>query len=784
MKSNLLQKCPSLGRKLLLHKTLLSMKLTLVLLIAACMQVNAGGYAQNISLSKTNISLAKVFNKIRSQSGYLFLYNDKQLSNARKVTIHVKNGSIEDVLDQAFKDQLLTYTIVDKTIVVMPKEKEGDNIPIPPVLPPPTIIHGRVTSPDGQPLQKVSVIISGTTKGTTTDNNGRFTLTYDDANKNVVLEFSSVGYHTRRVKLEGQTELNITLELEIAGLSDVVVVGYGTKRKINLTGAISTVSGDDLARRQVTQTSMALQGMAPGVTITQRTGQPGLDGGSIRIRGIGTLNNANPLVLVDGVEMDLNTIDVNSIQSVSVLKDASASAIYGSKAANGVILITTKRGVSGKLSVSYSGYVGYQKPTNLPKMVNGMDHITMINEAYTNVGRTALYSDDYIQNYKAKKGSDEYPETDWQKALLTGDGIQTGHTVSLSGGSDRFKVFSSLGYLHQDGLLDPISYERYFFRINSDLQLSNKIKASMDMYIYNQTRNDVSNYPGGNAAALGSTAGTALVFGQMIKLPAIMADKYSNGNWGEGQNGSNPVAIVKDGGFWKQSSTPVQANLSLQYKPLESITAKLVYSPSFSQPMTSSFVNEVQTYYASGAKAFLIPAKNTFQQNADKYHSDYLATTVTYSEKFGDHSVGGLAGFQFENYSYSGFRAFRDGFLFPEYAVLSAGSSTNMQNYGSATESSLLSYFGRVNYGYKEKYLFEANLRYDGSSRFAEGQKWGLFPSFSVGWRLSEEPFMASLLSKIQSLKLRASWGQLGNQNIGSDYPFASTVSLVGANYI
>lgn len=784
MKSNLLLKTFAEGRKLFLLKTLLAMKLTLFLLIAACMQVNAGGYAQKITLSQKNVSLAKVFNKIRDQSGYLFLYNDKQLNNAKKVTVKVEGASIEEVLEQAFKDQLLTYTIIDKTIVVIPKEKEEVPVLIPAIPPPPVEVHGRVMSREGHPLQKVSVIISGTTIGTTTDSKGQFSLTYDNKNKNVILEFSSIGYQTKAVKVEGQSEINVTLELEISGLSDVVVVGYGTKRKINLTGAISTVSGDDLAKRQVGQTSMALQGMAPGVTITQRTGQPGVDGGSIRIRGIGTLNNANPLILVDGAEMDLNTVDVNSIQSVSVLKDASASAIYGSKAANGVILITTKRGVSGDLGVSYSGYVGYQKPTNLPKMVDGIDHITMLNEAYTNVGRSPLYSDDYIQNYKLNKGTDDYPETDWQKALLTGDGIQTSHTVSLSGGSDKFKVFSSLGYLRQDGLLKPISYERYFFRINSDLQLSKKMKASMDMYIYNQKRNDVANYPGGNAAALGNTAGTALAFGQMIKLPAIMADKYTNGNWGEGQNGSNPVAIVKDGGFWNQSSTPVQANLSLQYKPLESVTAKLVYSPSFSQSMTNSFVNTIQTYYASGAKAFLVPAKNTFQQNSDKNRSDYLVATVTFSEKYGNHSVGGLAGFQYENYSYSGFGAFRDGFLFPEYTVLSAGSSSNMQNNGSATASSLLSYFGRANYNYKEKYLFEANLRYDGSSRFAEGQKWGLFPSFSVGWRLSEEPFMASFQSKIQSLKLRASWGQLGNQNIGSDYPFASTVALVGANYI
>lgn len=765
-------------------QTLKIMKLMAVILLAACIQVSAKGFSQ-ITLSENNSPLQKVFQKIQQQSGYDFVSTEETLKHAGNVTVKVSNVSLQKALEECLKDKPLTYLIIDKTVIIKFKELEtqiikNESIPDPP----PVLIdiQGKVTNQNGEPLQNVSIMVKGTQLGTTTNDQGRFILSVPDG-RNIVLEISSVGYRTKSVTVGKEKELNIVLELEVSDLSDVVVVGYGTKKKVNLTGAISTVSGKDLAKRQVGQTSMALQGMAPGVTITQTTGQPGIDGGGIRIRGVGTLNNADPLVLVDGVEMNMNTVDVNSIQSISVLKDAAASAIYGSKAANGVILITTKRGASGALAVSYSGYVGYQKPTNLPKMVNGIDHITMLNESYKNSGRSPVYSDDYIEKYKANKGTDEYPATDWQKALLTGDGVQTSHTVNLSGGSDKFKIFSSMGYMHQNGILKPISYERYFFRMNSDLQLSSKLKASMDMFIYNQTRTAVSQFPGGNAAALGTTSGTALIFGQMIKLPAIMADKYSNGNWAEGQNGANPAAIVQDGGFWNYNSTPIQANLSLQYKPFESLTARVVYSPSFNQSMEKSFVNNIQTYYASGAKAFLLPGKNTLYQNTDKNRGDHLSATLTFSKKYGEHNVSGLAGFQYENYSYSGFNAFRDGFLFPAYTVLSAGSFSNMQNGGGATASSLLSYFGRANYSYKEKYLFEANLRYDGSSRFAEGQKWGVFPSFSFGWRISEEPFMERVASSVQNLKLRASWGQLGNQNIGSEYPFASTVSL-GTNYI
>jgi TonB-linked SusC/RagA family outer membrane protein len=640
-------------------------------------------------------------------------------------------------------------------------------------------VTGRVTDSTGASVAGVTVFVkSDKSLGTTTDAGGRYSL---DVSPGAVLVFSALGYEPVERTVAG-ARLDVTLRTSVSALNQLVVVGYGTEKKVDLTGSVATIAGDEIARRQVGQTSMALQGLVPGVTVTQPNGQPGIDGGVIRIRGIGTLNDADPLVLVDGVEMSMNTIDPSAIASISVLKDAAAAAIYGSKAANGVILITTKRGAAGKLSVSYSGYVGFQTPTNLPKMVNGLDHITMLNEAYTNAGSSPLYSDDYIQQYKAHTGTDQYPNQDWQKAVLNGSGVQTGHTVNLSGGSDRFRLFTSLGYLHQEGILKPISYERYSVRINSDLELSKKLSASLDLYIYNQTRNDVSQFPGANGAAISAT-GSGLIFGLMNKLPAVQAARYTNGDYGPGQNGVNPVAILDEGGFYQQTSTPVQGNFSLQYKPWEFLSARVSYSPSFSSPQSKSFVNAIQTYYDDGSRAFLVPAKNYLTQTADKDRSDQFNGTVTFSRQYGPHAVAAMGGFQYENVSSGWFNATRDGFLFPQYTVMSAGSSDNMQNDGSATASSLLSYFGRLNYNYKEKYLFEANLRYDGSSRFYSGHKWGLFPSFSAGWRLSAEDFMASLASKVENLKLRASWGRLGNQNIGSDYPFSSTVSL-GVNYI
>lgn len=644
-------------------------------------------------------------------------------------------------------------------------------------------VRGKVIDSTGSPLAGVTLYLKGNDRiGTLTDSKGEFELSVPS---NAVIVFSIVGYNEQEVSVQNRSEITVEMVKNYSSLDEVVVIGYGNERKINLTGSISSVSGDELAKRQVSQTSQALQGLIPGVTVTQGSGQPGSDGGTIRIRGIGTLNDANPLILVDGLEMSMDNIDPSTIQSISVLKDAASASIYGSKAANGVILITTKRGSAGKLTASYNAYVGKQQATNLPDVVNGLDHVNMINESYVNAGRLPLYNDAYVSGYIANRGSDEYPDEDWQKAVLTGSGIQTGHTLNLSGGSDIARVFASLGYMHQEGLLEATKYERYFARVNSDINLTSKLKASVDIFVSHQQRDAPSRFPGGQAAAISpqSTTGANLIFATMNKFPANKAARYSTGLWGEGQNGVNPVAILNDGGFFTVSELPFQGNLGFEYKPLEFLTAKLSYSLAIVQPISKSFVNSIQTYTASGLPAFLLPARNFLEQSVDHERKDQVFGTLNFSKKFNAHYLSALAGFQYENTSNSDFSAYRDNFPFAQYTVLSAGSLDNMQNEGTASELTLMSYFGRVNYNYLEKYLFEASVRYDGSSRFRTGLKWGLFPSFAFGWRISEENFMEELKPVLNDMKFRATWGRLGNQKIGGRYPFASTLSF-GSNYV
>lgn len=638
------------------------------------------------------------------------------------------------------------------------------------------LISGTVVSSTGAPIQDASIAVDGAGKtGVISDVDGKFWLPVSD---NSVLIVSSVGFLTKRVNINGQQEITVILEPSVLNLDEVVVVGYGTIKKVNLTGSVSSISGDDLAKRQLGQTSMALQGVVPGVTVTQNTGQPGYDGGTIRIRGIGTLNNSDPLVLVDGIAMSMNNIDPSSIESISVLKDAASSAIYGSRAANGVILITTKRGKSGKFSVSYDAYVGKQQVTRSAKKVNGLDHITLLNEAYTNAGLSPLFSNTYVEDYKAKKATDpdHYPDVDWEKAVLTGDGLQNNHVVALSGGNDHVKFFGSLGYLNQNGLIEGVGFKRVFARLNTSVQISPKLSGAFDVFLVNDDRKSVSDYPGATGGAI-TASGTGLIFGMMDKLPAIQAIQYSNGLWAEGQNGVNPVAIVKDGGFWRQTRVPLTANFSLSYKPFDFLTGKLSFAPTYSQPNVKSFVKVVKTYDANGGLRFTLPALNTMDQNTSIDRTNQLEGTLAFSKDYSKHHLGALAGYQYLMGSNEGFNAFRDGFLFEDYPVLSGGSASNMKNGGYASEWTLISYFGRMNYAFDNKYLFEANLRYDGSSRFATGNKWGTFPSFSAGWRISEEKFMSDIKQTVNELKIRASWGRLGNQEIGSYYPFAPTVS-------
>lgn len=626
-------------------------------------------------------------------------------------------------------------------------------------------ITGKVLdATNNEPLPGVTVLIKGTTRGTSTDIEGGYSLEIPE--KGETLVFSYVGYLSEEVQINNRSEINISLVPDITSLDEVVVVGYGTQKRANLTGSVASVEPEDLSSRPFATTSNALQGVAPGVTVTSNSGAPG-NTGTLRIRGIGTLNNANPLVLIDGVEGDLNVIDPNMIESINVLKDAASSAIYGSRAANGVILVTTKRAKGGDLSVNYHAYTGFQSPTNLPDKVNAIDHMEMINLAHTNSGASPLYTQEFIEEYRQNMDAnpDQYPNTDWQKGVLTGSGVMHSHNLAINSGGEKFRFLTSLGYLDQKGIIEMSGYKRYTFRNNADIIFNDKLNMKFDVQFIKTHTTE----PGG---------GLNEVFLQMNRIPAVQPGRYSNGLYGEGWNGNNPIAFSTEaGGSQEEEHLNLLGRFVLNYQPLNWLNVELLAQPRYEELYNDNFNKAITSYQFDGSPLFTRPEKSTLANSSLRSLYGNYYGYLTVNQILNQHEMKLLVGSSLETFNARNFRAFRDGFTFPQYRVLDAGSEENRDANGNASEWALQSFFGRFNYDYDSRYLFEVNARYDGSSRFAKGRKYGFFPSVSAGWRISAENFMEGIDNIIGNLMMRASWGRLGNQNIGT-YPFASTLSL------
>ncbi|KAA5548842.1 SusC/RagA family TonB-linked outer membrane protein [Adhaeribacter rhizoryzae] len=718
-------------------------------------------------------SLAKILTAFEKQHNITFNYDSELLlpivSDLKALEGQTKN--IDESLTKLLAPHQLTFEKIsanDYIIVpVRPQPKPAEK----PLSKPSSgilvdkVISGKVTSAKGEGLPGVTVLLKGTSVGATTGSGGDYTLSVPDAGGTLI--FSFIGFATKEVAVPpaGGT-LNITLEEDAKALEEVVVVGFGTQKKVNLTGAVATVSSEALTSRPIGQTSAALQGVAPGVTVTQSSGRPGGDAGTIRIRGIGTLSDSNPLVLIDGIEGSINNIDPNLIESISVLKDAASASIYGSRAANGVILVTTKRAKGNQLSIGYNGYGGFQTPTNMPDMVNAIDHMLLTNEAYVNVGRAALYSDALIDKYRTEgpANRDLYPDTDWQKEVITGSGAMQSHFISLNGGGEKIRFLTSLGYFDQQGLIESSNFKRFTLRNNADILFSDKFNMKFDLQLVSAHTTE----PG---------RGTSDVFHWMNRIPANQLGINSDGTWGEGWNGDNPIAFSRIGGERKNNSPSAQLNVSLNYTPAEWLQLELTAAPRFAQSNNSDFNRSVQTYKPNGAVSFLVPARSTLTEERNQAFYNNFRGTLTATKTLGGHGLKLLLGASREDYRNNIVSAFRDNFILPDYPVLNTGSANNQQARGGGAEWALQSFFGRINYDYNQKYLLEVNGRYDGSSRFATGNKYGFFPSVSAGWRISEEAFMEPLKNVVNELKFRGSWGRLGNQNIGN-YPFTSFINL------
>ena len=614
--------------------------------------------------------------------------------------------------------------------------------------------------------------------GTTTDLSGAFTIS---AEPGQTLDISFIGYKNERVAVTAQkSNYRIQLSVDSQAMEEVVVVGYGTEKKVNLTGSVSSVSTEEFSSRPITQLSTALQGIAPGVTVTTAGGAPGADTGNILIRGIGSFggSDCSPLILIDGVEGDMNAVDASQIDQITVLKDAASAAIYGSRAANGVILITTKRAGKDKFSVTYRGYVGWQDPVVYPDVVGPEDFMRLQSIAETNDGLTTLtYSPEYIANYRKNNflDPDAFPIIDWQKRLMTGNGFTHSHIVTMSAGTENIRNMASFGYLDQNGIIKNTSFQRFNLRNNLDVKLHKKLKLSLDISGTYSNR-EINPYQGG-------------IFSFMNAKDPVMLAQWSDGSYAPFTGGTtNPLPMVEQnlGGNRNYHKLNLKTSIALEYKPVKWLTLEVKMAPQLTATKNHLFKDLVE--YHSDPYGTISPISNvefnSLEESITTTFNGYYHGIITAAHSFGKHHLKVLAGLSYENYEYATLGAYRQDFAYPQYDVINAGGDNEFKNNsGTRTQLALASFFGRINYNYDNRYLFEANLRYDGSSRFAKQNRWGLFPSFSAAWRLSEESFMDSTREVITEAKIRASYGTLGNQNIGSNYPTAQmlTISSISA---
>ncbi len=626
-------------------------------------------------------------------------------------------------------------------------------------------VVGTVSNEAGEPLVGVSVHAKGNDHIRTISNQaGRFSVHVDTK---TVLVLTNMGFLAKEVVVEPGTTIEVVMDESVESLEEVVVVGYGRQRRTSVTGAVSSLKGEELVKRPVMRASAALQGMAAGVTVTQSSGKPGGDGGTIRIRGIGTLGDSNPLVLIDGVNGTLDGVDPNDIESVSVLKDAASASIYGARAANGVILVTTKKGKEGKVNLNYEGFVGKQAFTDLPEMVDGYTYMSKDNEARSNVGLTPLYKEDVLRDYLQNKDTDpdHFPDNDWQKLLYTGSGLTQRHHISVNGGN-TVKVMGSFSYQDQQGLVPGFNYETYAFRLNTATQINERL--TLETFI-NGRHSPVSSAVQGDG-----------VVGAANRIPSIYTARLSDGRWGIAKDGYNTLAALEDGGDYREFYNSLRLTGQLTYQVLPDLNIELGFTPNISDYSQKNFAKTIATYLPGEEKpAFITPNVAKLTQRETQGWENTTRLLVTYKKDFRRHEFQLLGGFEQIDYKFRAMNAYREGFEFPELQELDAGALPNWTNSGNSTTWALQSYFGRVNYNFADKYLVEANLRVDGSSRFNSDSRFGVFPAVSLGWVLSNETFLKDL-AWMDMLKLRGSWGRLGNQNIGDNFPYASFLSLTG----
>lgn len=640
-------------------------------------------------------------------------------------------------------------------------------------------VSGVVTDEAGEPLIGVSVLVKGTTLGNITDLNGRFSL---DVPEGSILEISYIGYKTQSIKAQREP-MNIVLKEDAQKLDEVVVVGFGTQKKVNLTGSVSAVTGDDISKRPVANAAILLQGQIPGLRVNQGLGQPGGEGTSFRIRGQGTFSSAgsDPLILINGVPGSMTNLDPSVIESVSVLKDAASAAIYGARAANGVILVTTKQGAVGdKVHISYHGNVGLHTPTKLyDRVTNSVEYMELANLAWKNSGTGKQYTQDQINLYRNNVGDPQYPNFDWQDYMFRTAVVQT-HNLSMAGSTEKTTYNVALNFVDQPGTMRGFKYRKYNATIDLTARITNFIKVgTYANLMYGETEQPRQ---GQNDAFL-STLSQAPTYMPWLPDDGTGIRRWTSSAYSFESHNKNMPAIIGDDAMKRDNNFDINAQLWLEINLAKGLTwytkgaARLQSNKSKDWRGSTTYTYDYHTGERSseldkGGLGLSVGDGRRFYTNLYSYLKYDLSLVDN------AHNFSLMVGYNQESEKYETLNAYRKDFAF-DLPVLNAGGTADWSNSGGEEEWAIQSLFGRFNYDFKERYLFEANMRYDGTSRISDENRWGVFPSFSVAWRATEEEFIKNLnLNWLNNFKLRGSWGQLGNQNIGL-YPYQAMISGV-----
>lgn len=765
-----------------LKKIMQIMKLLFILTIAFVFQVHATVYSQSamLSLNVNNQSIREALNELEKASKFKFFFNEDFINVDIPVSINIQDRTISDILDKVLEKTEITYQVLANNMIVLTKRDSRQ----PQIMLQQQKITGKVTDAStGEPIAGANIVIEGTNIGVMTDSNGKFSI--DAPNQSSVLTISFIGYVTEKVNISGQTNVSVTLVPDIKSLEEVVVVGYGTQKTASLVGSVSSVKSDQLMKAPTANISQAIVGRLSGLVSRQSSGQPGSDGVDIYVRGFGTLNSNVPLILVDGVERSYNTLDPNEIESVTILKDAAASAVYGVRSANGVILVTTKHGTEGKPKINYTTSYSVSSNTRMPEYLSGEEYVKWYNYADKINGRSNTFSDEVVKKITNGDPDGNYGNTNWVDQMLQPSSVWH-HNLSLNGGSKNVKYFVSLGYLDQPGIIKKVDYSRYNLRSNIDARVTDQFSITLNLSgnVANSNSPQIANFTGN-----GNSVSTNLM-NQIITAPPYLNATTPDGRYLVSSllQGNNPMAARDKSGFYDTDNSGLQSSLTLKYDApfLKGLSFKFTgsydrnyyHGKSYYTPyslyvvdITSASPSLTKTNSPYGSQ---IQLSESYTQSARKTAQEF----ITYKNSFGKHNIDLLFVAEQSEYKGTVLGAYIQNFDLADLPEFAFGKEVKTRPTGQNATTRRVGWVDRLNYTYDNRYLFEVSSRIDASTNFPEKNRYGFFPSVSAGWRISEESFFKNLNLPVSILKFRGSYGILGNDVTNGSYEYLRFMTM------